>query len=272
MRLVAKLSLIFFLFFTSNAFAETRVRCASTTSTQNSGFFDYILPLFESKTGIKIDVIAVGTGAAIESGKRGDVDFVFVHAKDDEIKAVEQGYFTDRYDVMYNDFILVGPASDPASIKNCKMASDAFKKISESKDDALFISRGDDSGTHKKELKIWKMAGVVPKGMKFYLEAGQGMEKVQRIASEKRAYTLTDRGTWLAVKDKDKLELTILLENDPTLFNQYGIMAVSKIKNPHVKYEESMKFINWIISKEGQKAISAFRDKNGNSLFTPNAK
>lgn len=272
MKLVAKLVILFIFVFSSLAIAETRLRCASTTSTQNSGFFDFILPIFESKTGIKIDVVALGTGAALENGKRGDSDFVFVHAKDDELKAVEEGFFTDRYDVMYNDFIIVGPDSDPAGIKNAKTAAEALKKIAESKADSLFISRGDDSGTHKKELKIWKQAGVNPKDMNFYLEAGQGMEKVQRIASEKKAYTLTDRGTWLAVKDKDKLELKILLENDPALFNQYGIMAVSKTKNPHAKYDESMKFINWIISKEGQELISAFKDKNGTSLFVPNAK
>lgn len=252
--------------------AEERIRCSSTTSTQNSGFFDYLLPLFEAKAGIKVDVIAAGTGAAIEHGKRGDVDFVFVHAKEDELKAVEEGFFTDRHDVMYNDFIIVGPASDPAGIKKSASASDALKKIAECRQGCLFISRGDDSGTHKKEMKLWKKSGIDPKGMQFYLEAGQGMEKVQRIASEKKAYTLTDRGTWLAVKDKDSLDLSVLFENDPSLFNQYGVMAVSRAKNPDVKYEQSMKFINWIISREGQDAIAGFKDKNGVVLFKPNAK
>lgn len=272
MKLISKLlALLIFIGIATSASAETRIRCASTTSTQNSGFFDYILPIFESKTGIKVDVVAVGTGAAIENGKRGDADFVFVHAKEDELKAVEEGFFTDRHDVMYNDFIIVGPQSDPAGLKSLKAADEALKKIA-STGNAQFISRGDDSGTHKKEQKLWKKAGIDPKGKPFYVEAGQGMEKVQRMASEKKAYTLTDRGTWLGVKDKDKLELVILLENDPSLFNQYGIMAVSKAKNPHVKYDEAMKFINWIVSKEGQDTIAGFKDKNGTNLFVPNAK
>lgn len=263
--------LIFFSFSTS-LYAETRIRCASTTSTQNSGFFDYILPIFEKKEGIKVDVIAVGTGAAIEHGKRGDVDFVFVHSKDDELKAVREGFFTDRHDVMYNDFIIVGPLNDPCNVKSATSASAALKMISESKNAVPFVSRGDDSGTHKKEMKLWKKCEVDPKGKAFFLEAGQGMEKVLRIASEKKAYTLTDRGTWLGIKDKDKLDLVIVFENEPSLFNQYGIMAVNKIKYPHVKYDESMKFINWIISKEGQESISMFKDKLGNPLFIPNAK
>ena len=249
--------------------AETRIRCASTTSTQNSGLFDYILPIFEKKTGIKIDVVAVGTGAAIEIGKRGDADVVFVHAKELELKAVEEGYFVNRRDVMYNDFVVIGPQDDPAKVKGTKSVTEAFKKIAGS---ATFVSRGDNSGTHTKELSIWKKAGIEPKGQKWYLEVGQGMEKTQRIANEKRAYTLTDRGTWLATKDKDKLEMIIVLEGDPILFNQYGVMAVNPQKHKHVKYKESMEFVNWLISKEGQQAIGSFKDKNGNPLFIPNAK
>jgi tungstate transport system substrate-binding protein len=267
----------------SKASAETRIRCASTTSTQNSGLFDYILPIFEKKTGIKVDIIAVGTGASIEIGKRGDADVVFVHAKAQELKAVEEGYFVNRHDVMYNDFVVIGPSSDPAKIKGMKSASDVFKKIAESS--ALFVSHGDNSGTHTKELSLWKKANTDPKGdsrkgdevhlthlQKWYLEVGQGMEKTQRIADEKHAYTLTDRGTWLATKDKDKLEMVIVLEGDPILFNQYGIMAVNPQRHKHVKYKEAMEFINWIISKEGQQAIASFRDKHGNQLFIPNAK
>ena len=250
--------------------AETRIRCASTTSTQNSGLFDYILPIFEKKTGIKVDVVAVGTGAAIEIGRRGDADVVFVHAKEQELKAVEEGYFVNRHDVMYNDFVVIGPSNDPAKIKGMKSASEVFKKIAESS--AFFVSRGDNSGTHTKELSLWKKTGTEPKGQKWYLEVGQGMEKTQRIADEKRAYTLTDRGTWLATKDKDKLEMVIVLEGDPVLFNQYGVMAVNAEKHKHVKYKEAMEFINWIISKEGQQAIASFRDKHGNQLFIPNAK
>lgn len=250
--------------------AETRIRCASTTSTQNSGLFDYILPKFEKKTGIRVDVIAVGTGAAIEIGKRGDADVVFVHAKEQELKAVEEGYFVNRHDVMYNDFVIIGPQNDPAKIKGIKSASEAFRKIAESAHP--FVSRGDKSGTHTKELAIWEKTGTDPKGQKWYLEVGQGMEKTQRIANEKRAYTLTDRGTWLATKDKDKLEMIIVLEGDPTLFNQYGVMAVNPQRHKHAKYKEAMEFIDWLISKEGQQTIASCRDKFGNQLFHPNAK
>ncbi len=250
--------------------AETRIRCASTTSTQNSGLFDYILPIFEKKTGIKVDVVGVGTGAALEIGKRGDCDVVFVHAEEFELKALKEGYFVNRYDVMYNDFIIIGPSNDLAKIKDMKSASDAFKRITET--NYFFVSRGDRSGTHIKELSIWKKAGIEPKGQKWYLEVGQGMEKTQRVANEKKAYTLTDRGTWLATKDKDKLEMSIVLEGDPILFNQYGIMAVNPERHRHVKYKEAMEFVIWIISQEGQKAIADFKDKNSNQLFIPNAK
>ncbi|MBF0487504.1 MAG: substrate-binding domain-containing protein [Nitrospirae bacterium] len=247
--------------------AET-IRCASTTSTQNSGFFDYILPIFQKKTGIKIEVVAVGTGAAIEIGKRGDVDFVLVHAKDQELKAVQEGWFVNRKDVMYNDFVLIGHKDDPARVKGMKSAVAAFKSIAPK--EAAFVSRGDKSGTHTKELAIWKEAGIDPKGKGWYLEAGQGMERTQRIADEHKAYTLTDRGTWLA--QKDKLDLQILLEGDPILFNQYGVMAVNPEKYKHAKYKEAMEFINWLTSKEGQDAIVGYKDNNGNSLFIPNAK
>lgn len=255
---------------TTLASAETRIRCASTTSTQNSGLFDYILPLFEKKTGIHIDVVAVGTGAAIEIGKRGDADVVFVHAKEQELKAVEEGFFVNRHDVMYNDFVIIGPTNDPAKIEGMKSATDAFKKIAES--GSLFVSRGDKSGTNTKELAIWKKAGIEPAGRKWYLEVGQGMEKTQRIANEKRAYTLTDRGTWLATKDYDKLDMVIVLEGDPVLFNQYGVMAVNPEKQKHVKYKEAMEFVNWLISKEGQEAVASYKDKHGNRLFIPDAK
>ena len=259
------------LFIAANVSAETRIKCASTTSTQNSGLFDYLLPIFEKKTGIKVDVVAVGTGAAIEIGKRGDADVVLVHAKQQELKAVEEGAFVNRHDVMYNDFVIIGPTDDPLKIKGMKSAVEAFKKIG-AQDKVPFASRGDKSGTHTMELGIWKKAGLDPKGQKWYLEVGQGMEKTQRIANEKRAYTLTDRGTWLATKDKDKLEMVVGLEGDPVLFNQYGVMAVNPEKHQQVKYKEAMQFVDWLISPEGQKAIGDFKDKNGNQLFTPNAK
>ena len=195
---------------------------------------------------------------------------VFVHAKEQELKAVEEGWFVNHHDIMYNDFVIIGPLDDPVKINRINSATEAFKKIAE--DSSPFVSRGDKSGTHTKELSIWQKAGIDPKGQKWYLEVGQGMEKAQRIANEKRAYTLTDRGTWLATKDKDKLEMLIVLEADPVLFNQYGIMVVNNQKHEHVKYKEAMEFINWLISKEGQDAIASFKDKNGNQLFTPNAK
>ena len=250
--------------------AEMRIRCASTTSTQNSGLFEYLLPVFEKRTGIKVDVVAVGTGAAIEIGKRGDADFVFVHAKEQELQAVQEGFFVNRHDVMYNDFLVIGPLNDPLKINGMTSVADAFKKIADT--GSTFVSRGDKSGTNTKELSIWKKAGVAPLGQKWYLEVGQGMEKTQRIANEKRAYTLTDRGTWLATKDKDKLDMIVVLEGDPFLFNQYGVMAVNPEKFKDVKYKEAMEFINWIVSKDGQDTIASFKDKNGNQLFIPNAK
>ncbi len=264
------MALVGMVFMAGNVAAETRIKCASTTSTQNSGLFDYLLPIFEKKTGIKVDVVAVGTGAAIEIGKRGDADVVMVHAKDQELKAVQEGAFVNRHDLMYNDFVVIGPANDPLKIKGLKSALEAFKKIAAT--GTPFVSRGDKSGTNTKELALWKAAGIDPKGQKWYLEVGQGMEKTQRIANEKRGYTLTDRGTWLATKDKDKLEMVVVLEGDPVLFNQYGVMAVNPEKHKQAKFKEAMVFINWLISPEGQQAIGAFKDKHGNQLFIPNAK
>lgn len=261
--------MIGFLLPTGPGLAQTRIRCASTTSTQNSGLLDYLLPMFEKKTGIKVDVVAVGTGASIEIGKRGDCDVVLVHAKELEMKAVNEGYFVNRHDVMYNDFVIIGPADDPLKIKGLKQAPEAFSKIAAG--NGPFISRGDKSGTNTKELSIWKKAGLDPKGQAWYLEVGQGMEKTQRIADEKKGYTLTDRGTWLATKDKDKLNMVIVLEGDQGLFNQYGVMAVNPEKHKHVQFKEAMEFVNWMISKEGQQAIGSFKDKFGNVLFFPNA-
>ena len=257
-------------FVASTTSAADRIRCASTTSTQNSGLFDHLLPLFEKKTGIHVDVIAVGTGAAIEIGKRGDADLILVHAKEQELRAVKEGHFIDRRDVMYNDFVVIGPPGDPAKIQGMKSASTAFRKIAES--NSPFVSRGDWSGTHTKELSLWKKAALNPQGMKWYLEAGQGMAKTQRIANEKRAYTITDRGTWLATREGDRLDMQIVLEGDPALFNQYGIMAVNPGRHKHVNYEGAKRFIDWIVSPEGQKAIASYKDKQGNRLFTPNAR
>lgn len=249
--------------------AQTRIRCASTTSTQNSGLLDSLLPLFEKKTGIKVDVVAVGTGASIEIGKRGDCDVVLVHAKELELKALAEGFFVNRHDVMYNDFVIIGPSNDPLKIKGTRNALEALRKIADGS--GPFVSRGDKSGTHTMELGLWKQLGIDPKGKPWYLEVGSGMEKTQRIADEKKGYTLTDRGTWLATKDKDKLDMIIVLEGDTALFNQYGVMAVNPEKHKHVKFKEAMEFVNWLISREGQQAIGAFKDKFGNVLFFPNA-
>jgi tungstate transport system substrate-binding protein len=247
-----------------------QIKCASTTSAQNSGLFDYLLSIFNQNTGIQVDVVAVGTGEAIEIGKRGDADVLFCHAKEQELQAVVEGYFVNRHDVMYNDFVIIGPPADPLKIKGLRSAAEAFKKIAAQ--GAVFVSRGDKSGTHTQELAIWKTAGISPKGQKWYLEVGQGMENTQRLANEKKAYTLTDRGTWLATRDKDKLEMVIVLEGDPILFNQYGVMAVNPQKHTQAKYKEAKQFIDWLISPEGQKAIGDFKDMHGNQLFTPNAK
>lgn len=254
---------------TSPVFGGEEIICASTTSTENSGLFYHILPVFEKKTGIRVKVVARGTGAAIEMGKRGDADVLLVHAKEQELAAVQEGHFVNRYDVMYNDFVVIGPAEDPVKISGSKSAAEAFRRIAAVK--ALFVSRGDNSGTYTKELFIWQKTGITPKGENWYLETGQGMEKTQRIANEKRAYTLTDRGTWLATRDKDRLEMAVVFEGDPVLFNQYGVMAVNPGKHKHVKYVTAMEFIRWLISEEGQKTIGSFRDRHGNQLFIPNA-
>jgi len=270
-KLMASIVMAAVLLWAGAALAETRLKCASTTSTQNSGLFDYLLPIVAKKTGVKVDVVAVGTGAAIEIGKRGDADVVMVHARELELKAVAEGWFKDRHDLMYNDFVIIGPQDDPLKIRGMTSAIEAFKKIA-AQDRVPFVSRGDKSGTHTMELGIWKKAGLDPQGQKWYLEVGQGMEKTQRLANEKRAYTLTDRGTWLATKDKDQLDMVIVLEGDPILFNQYGVMAVNPEKHPETNYKEAKLFIDWLISPEGQQAIGDFKDKYGNRLFTPNAK
>jgi tungstate transport system substrate-binding protein len=262
------ISLSILLLLATPAFAE-RIVCASTTSTQNSGLFDYILPIFNAKTGIEVHVIAVGTGAALEMGKRGDADVVFVHAKEMELQGVKEGYFVNRHDVMYNDFVVVGPKGSAGEFGGLKRASDVFSKIAKEK--YTFVSRGDNSGTHQKELSLWGVAGVDPKGNDWYLEVGQGMSKTLRVANEKQAYTLTDRGTWLSMMDKDLLDLEIVFEGDPALFNQYGVMAVNPEKYGHVRFDGAMAFINWLISDEGQRAIGSYRDERGNQLFVPNA-
>lgn len=245
--------------------AGERVICASTTSTQNSGLFEHILPLFEKKTGISVHVIAVGTGAALEMGKRGDADVVLVHARDLELEMVKGGYFTDRHDLMYNDFVVIGPPDDPVHAGVEKSAAEVLKKIYINSHP--FVSRGDNSGTHRKEMALWRATGLDPAG-RWYLEAGQGMAKTLRIANEKRAYTLADKATWLSVKDG--LDLGVVFEHDPVLFNQYGVMAVNPSLHGHVNYRDAAAFVKWLLSKEGQGAIGSFRVK-GKALFHPNA-
>ncbi len=240
----------------------------STTSTQNSGLFEHILPIFTKKTGIEVRVVAVGTGQALKNAANGDGDVVLVHLKPDEEKFVADGFGVKRYDVMYNDFIIVGPAEDPAKIAGLKDAAQAFKQIAETK--APFASRADDSGTNKAELKLWQDAGVDAKAASgnWYLETGSGMGATLNFAVGKEAYTLTDRGTWLSFANKD--DFKVLVEGDPKLFNQYGVILVNPAKHPNVKAKEGQAFIDWLIGPEGQAAIADYKI-DGQQLFFPNA-
>jgi tungstate transport system substrate-binding protein len=241
----------------------------STTSTQNSGLFEHLLPLFTKKTGIEVRVVAVGTGQALKNAENGDGDVVLVHSQPDEEKFVADGWGVKRYPVMYNDFIVVGPKADPAEIAGLKQAPEALKKIAEAK--ALFASRADDSGTHKAELKLWEEAGVDPRvsSGSWYLETGSGMGATLNTAVGKQAYALTDRGTWLAFANKD--DFKVLVEGDDKLFNQYGVILVNPTKHPNVKAKEGQAFIDWLVSPEGQAAISSYTI-DGQQLFFPNAR
>lgn len=239
---------------------------ATTTSTYDSGLLDALLPPFERAQGVKVKVVAVGTGQALSLGQRGDADVVLVHARAQEDEFVAQGYGIDRRDVMYNDFVIVGPESDPAGIKGLKSAAVAFARIAQSK--APFISRGDDSGTHSKEKAIWARAGLSPSSGGWYLSVGQGMGQTLTLAGEKGAYTLSDRGTYLAYRGK--LNLRVLVEGDEILFNPYGVMAVNPSRHPRVKYDLALRFLDYIISPEAQKIIAEFgKEKYGQPLFFP---
>lgn len=247
---------------------EKSIVVASTTSTQDSGLFGHILPLFKAKTGIDVKVIALGTGQALDTARRGDADVVFVHAKSAEEKFLAEGFGVKRYPVMYNDFILIGPKNDPAGIKGMKDITTAPKTLKDKS--ATFISRGDKSGTHIAEINLWKLAGVdiaADKGP-WYKEIGQGMGAALNAASASDAYVLSDRGTWLSFKNKG--DLVIAVEGDKRLFNQYGVMLVNPQKHPHVKKEPGQEFIDWLISPEGQRAIAGYKI-NGEQLFYPNA-
>jgi tungstate transport system substrate-binding protein len=247
---------------------ERSITVSSTTSTEQSGLFGYILPIFKAKTGIDVRVVAQGTGQALDTGRRGDADVVFVHDPVAEEKFVADGAGVKRFEVMYNDFVIVGPKADPAGVRGMKDSKAALAKIAAAS--APFASRGDKSGTHAAELRLWKEAGVDPaKANGWYRETGSGMGPTLNTASGMNAYALTDRGTWLAFKNRADLE--IVVEGDPKLFNQYGVILVNPAKHPHVKKEAGQAFVDWLVSGEGQKAIAAYKI-GGEQLFFPNAR
>lgn len=242
------------------------IRLATTTSTDNSGLLRALLPHFERSSGYRVHVIAVGTGKALRMGRDGDVDLVLVHSREAEGRFVQEGAGEQRFSVMYNDFVLLGPADDPAGVRQAKTADQAFRRLAGGR--GLFISRGDDSGTHRKELALWKSAGVQPRGS-WYREAGQGMGKVLQMAGELGAYTLADRGTWLAYRSR--LPLAVVHQGDPLLFNPYGIIAVNPHRHPHVNHAGALALIRWLTGREGQSRIASFRIAD-RQLFTPDAK
>ena len=251
-----------------NTGGDKSIVVASTTSTQDSGLFGYILPIFKAKTGIDVKVIAQGTGQALDTGRRGDADVVFVHAKPAEEQFIAEGAGVKRHPVMYNDFVLIGPKNDPAGVAGTKDIVAALKAI-EAKG-APFVSRGDRSGTHQAELALWKAAGIdiaKEKGP-WYRDIGQGMGAALNTASAMNAYLLSDRGTWISFKNRGDLEIAV--EGDKHLFNQYGVMLVNPEKHAHVKKQLGQQFINWLVSPEGQKAIADYKI-NGEQLFYPNA-
>ncbi|MCG6863405.1 MAG: extracellular solute-binding protein [Chromatiaceae bacterium] len=254
---------------TASLAEDKSILLQSTTSTANSGLYDYLLPKFTAETGIKVNVVAVGTGQAIKNAQNGDADVLLVHAKPAEEKFVADGFGVERFDVMYNDFIIVGPPSDPAGIAGMKDALAAMTKIANQQ--AVFASRGDNSGTHKKETQLWKDADIDPTQASggWYRETGSGMGATLNAAVGMGAYTLTDRATWISFKNKG--DYNVLVEGDPSLFNQYGIILVNPKKHPHVKVAEGQAFIDWILGDEGQKAIADYK-LDGKQLFFPNAK
>ena len=245
---------------------EKSITLATTTSTQDTGLLDTLVPAFTEKYGVEVKVIAVGTGEAIEMGKRGDADVILVHSRKAEDAFVEEGYGVNRKDVMYNFYFLVGPEDDPAKIAETNNAVEAMNAIAESK--STFVSRGDDSGTHKKEKELWKSADIDPQGNEWYMEVGQGMGATLTIANEEGGYTLVDSGTWYAYQDK--VNMKIVLEGDRALFNPYGVIAVNPEKHPNVAHNSAMAFIEFITSEEGQKIIGDYK-KNGYQLFVPDA-
>jgi len=255
------LVLVLLLLTALQAGAEERLRMSTTTSTENSGLLAVLLPPFEKKAGCKVDVVAVGTGKALKLGEAGDVDVVFVHARALEDKFVANGFGVNRRDVMFNDFVVVGPPGDPAGVGKTQSALEAFRAISSK--GSPFISRGDESGTHQKEKEIWASAGIVPKGA-WYAEAGQGMGEVLTMAAQKRGYTLSDRGTYIAFRKKT--DLVVVRQGDKNLWNPYGIIAVNPKKHPHVNYDLAMKLIDFVTGPEGQSLIAGYK-VDGEQLF-----
>ncbi len=248
--------------------ADRFIVIASTTSAMNSGLFDFVLPQFEAQSGIRVRVIGVGTGQAIRMAERGDADVLFVHHKSSEQEFVRQGFGLARFDVMFNDFVIVGPKTDPAAIRGTAGAPGAYRKIAAAR--AIFVSRGDDSGTHKKSREIWRAAGIQTTAHSggWYRESGAGMGATLNTASSMNAYTITDRATWENFRNKGDLE--ILAEGDPALRNQYGVIMVNPARHRHVKREAAKSFIEWIVSAAGQAAINRFR-VNAKQVFFANA-
>lgn len=241
----------------------------STTSTSDSGFYDFLLPIYEKKTGIDIRVVAVGTGQAIKNAENGDGDLLIVHSEDDERDFVLKGFGIERKELMYNDFIIIGPKNDPENLKNKKSVKDVFNAIKNKK--LPFLTRGDDSGTHKKEVSLWESAEITPDLLdpKHYIDAGRGMGATLNMAASMDAYTITDRGTWLSFNNKQ--DLGILFSGVPPLHNQYSVIVINPEKHPHVKYKLAKDLSNWLISNEGQELISKYKIL-GQQLFFPNAK
>lgn len=245
--------------------AQDFITVASTTSTEQSGLFDHILPVFEAETGIEVRVVAQGTGQALETARRGDADVVLVHARAAEEAFMAEGHGLERHDVMYNDFVIVGPGADPAGVREAPDAAAALAGIAAA--EASFASRGDDSGTHAAERALWQEAGIAPEG-DWYRETGSGMGPTLNVAAQMPAYTLTDRGTWISFNNRGELE--VLFEGDPALFNQYGAIVVNPAVHPAVKAGLGQRFVDWLVSQPGQSAIARYRI-GGEQLFTPNA-
>ena len=261
---------IFFLFFLSNiVYASDFLIVQSTTSTQDSGLYDFLLPVYEKKTGVDVRVVAVGTGQALKNAENGDCDLIIVHSKDDERKFILNGFGLERKELMYNDFIVVGPKNDPENLRGKGTVKEVFNIIKDKK--LSFLTRGDNSGTHKKEKLLWERSNINPSKLdsKYYIDTGRGMGATLNMAASLDAYTITDRGTWLSFNNKQDLD--ILFFGVPPLHNQYSVIVINPKIHPHVKYELANNFSNWLIGSEGQKLISEFRVK-GQQLFFPNYK